>query len=361
MPTSNRKFTGSDLMGNNLLRKENREVFIIAEVGLNHNGNLDLAVRAIEEAAKAGADAVKFQSYRTEDFIFDRSLTYTYLSQGKEVTESMWDLCKRCEMKREWLPLLKQICDTLGVEFMATPTSESGVDDLIDVGVSMLKNGSDYLTHLPLLKYMGSTGATVIISTGMADSYEVQDAINAVRSCGKSNILLMHCTSTYPTNESDVHLNRMVALQEMFNVPVGFSDHTIGSSAAIQAVTLGASILEKHFTLGHDLPGPDHWFSVDPSEFGQYVEDVREAELRMGRKSIEPANSEKNNRDEFRLSLIASKDLAVGQILSSEDFVIAKPGSGLPPKEAEKVIGKELVKSVNKGTPLQWIYFKLEC
>lgn len=217
MPTSNRKFTGSDLMENNLRRKENRRVFIIAEVGLNHNGNIDLAVKSIEEAAKAGADAVKFQNYRTEDFIFDRSLTYTYLSQGKEVTESMWDLCKRCETKREWLPPLKKICDTLSVEFMSTPTSESGVDDLIDVGVNKIKNGSDYLTHLPLLKYMGSTGATVIISTGMADSSEVQDAVDAVRSGGKSNIILMHCTSSYPTKASDVNLNRMIALQEVFS------------------------------------------------------------------------------------------------------------------------------------------------
>src|SRR3989304_10610967 len=130
MPTSNRKFMGSDLMENNHRRKDNRQVLIIGEVGLNHKGNLDLAVRSIEEAAKAGADAVKFQNYRTEDFIFDRSLTYTYLSQGKEVTESMWDLCKRCEMKREWLPRLKKICDNFGIKFMSTPTSESGVDDL---------------------------------------------------------------------------------------------------------------------------------------------------------------------------------------------------------------------------------------
>ena len=358
MPTSNRKFTDSDLKENNRLRKDNRQVLIIAEVGLNHNGNLDLAVRSIEEAAKAGADAVKFQNYRTEDFIFDMSLTYTYLSQGKEVTESMWDLCKRCEMKREWLPRLKKICDTLGVEFMSTPTSESGVDDLINVGVTMLKNGSDYLTHLPLLKYMGSTGATVIISTGMADSSEVQDAIDVVCSGGKSNIILMHCTSAYPTKASDVNLNRMIALQDVFKVPVGFSDHTIGSSAAIQAITLGASILEKHFTLDHNLPGPDHWFSVNPSEFRKYVEDVREAELRMGRKSIEPANSEKNIRDEFRLSLIASKDLYIGQILSSSDFVISKPGYGLSPKETERVVGRELVKDISKGMPLQWSYFK---
>ncbi len=332
--------------------------FIIAEIGLNHNGDFDLAVESVKAAAGAGADAVKFQNYKTEDFIFDKSLKYTYHCGGKEITESMWDLCKRCEMKREWLPLLKKLCDDLNVVFLSTPTSESGVNDLMDIGVTMLKNGSDYLTHLQLLRYMGATGKTVIISTGMADRSDVQDAVDAVRSGGKSPVVLMHCTSSYPTKAMEVNLNRMLALSETFNLPVGFSDHTIGSAAAVQAVTLGACMLEKHFTLDQGLPGPDHWFSVNPLELKQYIDDVREAEQRMGSNNIEPAASEKVNRDEFRLSLTASRDLFAGQTLVNQDFVISKPGRGLPPKYAEKIIGRELAINVTKGAPLQWEYFK---
>jgi len=332
--------------------------FIIAEVGLNHNGDFDLAVKSIEAVAAAGADAAKFQNFRTEDFLFDRSLMYTYSSKGKDITEPLWDICKRCEMKKEWLPALKKVCDDLGITFLSTPTSESGVDDLIRIGVKMLKNGSDYLTHLPLLKHMGSTSVPVIVSTGMADSSDVQDAVDAIRSGGASPVVLLHCTSSYPTKAADVNLSRMLALRKKFNVPVGFSDHTIGSAAAVQAVTLGAGMLEKHFTLDHDLPGPDHWFSVDPAELRLYVADVREAELRIGREVIEPAESEKISRNEFRLSLIASKALSAGHRLEMQDFVVSKPGTGLPPKEIENVIGRELSSDVTKGTPLLWKHFK---
>lgn len=338
--------------------RKNKKVLIIAEVGLNHNGDYSLAVRSIKEAAKAGADAVKFQNFRTEDFIFGRSLTFTYKSRGKKVRESMWDLCKRCEMKKGWLKKLKRQCDKLGVIFLSTPTSEEGVKALVDIGVPMLKNGSDYLTNLSLLKYMGSTGLPVIISTGMADKPDVKDAVNAVRSGDKSAIVLMHCTSSYPTAPAEVNLNKMLALRDTFKTQIGFSDHTMGSLAAVQAVTLGACMIEKHFTLNHDLPGPDHWFSMDPVELRQYVKDIREAELRMGKYSIEPTENEKINRNDFRLSLMTSKDLPAGHIIRRQNFVISKPGTGLSPKEAEKIIGKKIIKNIPKGTPLLWKYFR---
>lgn len=338
--------------------KERDHVFIIAEVGLNHNGQFDLAVRSIEEAARAGADAVKFQNYRTEDFLIDSTtLTYTYQSQGKTVTESMWGICKRCEMPRAWLPKLKKIADDAGIIFCSTPTSESGVDDLVNIDVRFLKNGSDYLSHLPLLAYMGSTGIPVVISTGMAFTENIQDAVAAVQSGGDSSIILLHCTSSYPTEPEHTNLRRMVSLRETFGHSVGFSDHTVGSSAACQAVTLGASILEKHFTLDHDLPGPDHWFSVTPSELAQYVKDVRDAEQRLGSSMIEPAASEKEGRNAFRLSLIAVRDLPEGYKLTRDDFIFAKPGTGLSPKAAGKVVGRSLITSVKKGVPLKEEFF----
>ncbi|HDH00795.1 MAG TPA: NAD-dependent epimerase/dehydratase family protein, partial [Nitrospirae bacterium] len=301
----------------------------------------------------AGADAVKFQNYRTEDFIFDKSLTYTYYNGGKQITESMYDMCKRCEVETHWLPELKKACDDLGIAFISTPTSEPGVNDLVALGVPFLKNGSDYLLHLPLLKHMGSTGIPVIISTGMGNESEIRDAVEAVHSGGGSPVILMHCTSSYPTETSEVNLNKIPALREVFGLPVGFSDHTIGSAAAIQAVTLGVSIFEKHFTLDHNLPGPDHEFSITPSELKEYVEDIHNAKKRMGQKSIEPALIEQTTRDELRLSIVIGSDLSAGHILEDQDFVFSKPGTGLPPKEAENIIGKKLVQDVAKGTPLR--------
>ena len=338
-------------------QKDKNTVFIVAEAGINHNGDFGIAARMVKKAAEVGVDAVKFQSFSTEDFIFDKSLKYTYRINNKYVTESMWDLCKRCEMKKDWLPKLKKLCDDYGIVFLSTPTSESGVEDLINVGVKILKNGSDYLSHLPLLKYMGSTNIPIIISTGMAYKSEVQDAIDAVRAGGKSPIFLLHCTSAYPTNSSDVNLRRMIALKKAFKLPVGFSDHTIASSAAIQSISLGACILEKHFTLSHSMNGPDHWFSLTPAELRRYVDDIRKAEKRMGSSKIEPANCEVVNRNSYRLSLIAKSDVIKGQILKSQDFIIAKPGLGLSPRDIKKVLGKRLIKSVKKGRPLKWQHF----
>ncbi len=338
--------------------KETNQVYIIAEAGINHNGNFDLAVQLIRAAATAGTDAIKFQNFITEDFITDRSVMYTYKSQGKEVTESFWVLCKRCEVPREWLPRLKKIADECGIAFLSTPTSSQGVDDLVSLKVKALKNGSDYLSHLPLLRYMGSTGLPVIISTGMAFEEEVRDAVHAVQSGGSSPVIILHCTSCYPTQPSDVNLRRMLTLQSIFNCPVGLSDHTLGSAAAVQAVTLGALVIEKTFTLDHNLPGPDHWFILNPEELRRYVQDIRDAEKRMGSPRIAPAQGEQKNRDEFRLSVVAARDLSVGQIIEVRDLMFAKPGTGLPPKEAERIIGRRLVTPLKAGTPFQHTYFE---
>ncbi len=334
-----------------------KKIMIIAEAGINHNGSFEIAAKMVEEASKAGADAVKFQNFKTEDFIFDKSLTFSYLCGGKKVTESMWDLCKRCELKRQWLPELKKICNKNGIAFLSTPTSNSGVNDLVKIGVSMLKNGSDFLNHVELLRYMGSTGIPVIISTGMADKAEIQDAIDAVQISGKSQVILMHCTSSYPTPIRDVNLGRMAALQEVFGLPVGFSDHTEGCFAAIQAAALNARIIEKHFTLDHSLPGPDHWFSLLPGQLKDYVDNIRDAEKRMGNCEIVPAQSEKKHLKEFKLGLIASRDLPKGRVLKKSDFVIAKPCNGLTPKEANLVTGKRLELNIKKGTCLSWEHF----
>lgn len=330
---------------------------VVAEIGINHNGDYGLAVEMIHAAAEAGADGVKFQNFETEDFLSDRTLLYTYSSQGKTIAEPLWDICKRSELKRDWIPTLKAMSDRLGVSFFSTPTSEQGVDDLIQAGVTILKNGSDYLTHTSLLKYMGSTGATVVVSTGMAFKEDVDRAVAAVRDGGKSQLVLLHCTSSYPTKPEDVNIRRMVALREAYQVPVGFSDHTEGWDAAVQAVSLGACMVEKHFTLDHDLPGPDHWFSSTPEEFGRLVQEVRLAEKRLGKPDIGPAESEFATREEFRVGVVAARELKAGQSLSRQDIAFRKPAQGLLPYQAERYIGRRLVHDVRFGESLKPEHF----
>jgi N-acetylneuraminate synthase/N,N'-diacetyllegionaminate synthase len=331
--------------------KEYDKSFIIAEVGLNHNGDYQLAKESIISAAKAGADAVKFQNFLTEDFLSDKSILHTYKDGDKEITEPLFDICKRSEFKVEWFPDLIKLCDELGVVFLSTPTSESGVDDLISHGVKYIKNGSDYLSHIPLLKYMASTDATIIISTGMAYQEEIDDAVNAILSiqADKSKLVILHCTSSYPTSPENVNLRKIKTLQDRYQVSIGFSDHTEGWEGAVQAVTLGAKVIEKHFTLDKNLPGPDHWFSSDFREFKELVKQIRLAESRMGMSALEPANSEIQVRDQWRLGLVWDKNTIAGSNITTKDIAIRKPATGLRPKELDFVIGCKTVRNCKKG------------
>jgi N-acetylneuraminate synthase/N,N'-diacetyllegionaminate synthase len=324
---------------------------IVAEIGINHNGNMDLARRGIEAAAAAGADSVKFQNYKTEDFISDRTLTYTYKSQGREVTESQLDMFKRCELTREQLGELKAHCDRVGVIFHSTPASDATLADLIAIGVPVLKNGSDFLQHVPLIKAMGRTGLPTVLSTGMANREEIGESVRAFRETGNGQLILLHCTSSYPTAPDDVNLARIPALAAYFDCLVGFSDHTEGVDAAAGAVLLGACWIEKHFTTDKNLPGPDHWFSADEPEFRKLVTAVRRAERMRGSSRIEPAPSEAKGRQEYRLSCVAAVDLPEGHSLRAEDIVFRRPGHGLPPARADELVGKRLRRTVSRGTP----------
>lgn len=327
------------------------ECFIIAEIGLNHNGDFQLAYDSVVAAAEAGATAVKFQNFLTEDFLTDRTILHTYKNGDESITEPLFDICKRSEFKSEWIPELKQLCDKLGVIFMSTPTSEKGVDDLMDNGVKYLKNGSDYLSHIPLLKYMAATGSTVIISVGMAYQDDIDDAVSAVLDVqkDKSGLIILHCTSSYPTTPENVNLLKIPELRERYQVSVGFSDHTEGWVSAVQAVTLGAEVIEKHFTLDRNLPGPDHWFSSDPQEFKELVEQIRLAEMRMGSGELKPADSEMAVRDQWRLGLVWDRDIKAGEQITKSDIAIRKPATGLLPKDLESILTRKVTKNCRKG------------
>ena len=316
--------------------------YLVAEIGINHNGDMDLAKRSIDAAKSAGADAVKFQNYRTEDFIRDRTLTYTYKSRGKTITEPQYDMFKRCEISVEQLAELKRYCDQVGVDVHSTPTSDEGVRTLVDLGVGVLKNGSDYLGNLALIEAMGRTGLPTVLSTGMATIADIDEAVRTFRATGNENLILLHCVSSYPAPAETLNLAKIPALASAFDCLVGFSDHSQGSVAAVGAVALGACWIEKHFTIDRDLPGPDHWFSSDAAEFKELVEGVRLIEAARGSARIEPSAAELDMRSIARLSCVASRPLAAGATLAAGDIAFKRPGTGLPPSFAPRLVGRRL-------------------
>ena len=333
------------------------KTFIVAEIGINHNGDMGLANELINAAAEAGADSVKFQNYRTEDFVNDRSLTIEYQSQGKKVKESQYDLFKRCELNRGKLAKLKEICDSAGVIFHSSPTSIEGIEDLKSVGCQILKNGSDYLTNLRLIRAMGETGLLTVLSTGMATLEEIEDAVQIYNSTGNKNLILLHCTSSYPTDAGEVNLSRIKSLSKKFDIHTGFSDHSKGVIAAVGASLLGARWIEKHFTLDHSLSGPDHWFSMNPIELKELVLSIRYAEKIMGDSKIAPTSSEIINRKEYRLSCVASRDIDFGVTISHEDIDFQRPGNGIPPSGEDVILGKKIFCSIKKGQQFKKEHF----
>jgi N,N'-diacetyllegionaminate synthase len=315
---------------------------MVAEIGINHNGDMVLAKETIAAAAEAGADAIKFQNYRTEDFVTDRNLLYSYENQGEKIREAQYDMFKRCELSGDDLGLLKEQSDASGVIFHSTPTSREGIAALLGVGASFLKNGSDYLTHLPLIRAMAETGLPTVLSTGMATLAEIDEAVCAFREAGNDQLVLLECTSAYPTPPEDVHLRRMPALAGAFDCLVGFSDHTEGTTAAVAAVVLGACLIEKHFTLDRKLPGPDHYFSSDLAEFGSLVRAVREAEVMLGNSRTYLKESECEGRANYRLSCVVAKDLPAGHVLVEDDLAFQRPGTGVRPADAHFLLGRSL-------------------
>lgn len=327
----------------------NQPCMTVAEIGINHNGDMELAHRAIDAAADTGADAVKFQNFRVEDFVSDRSITYEYVSQGKRIVETQFDMFKRCELDPRQLRELREHCDRRRVIFFSTPSSEIGIQELVELGAPLMKNGSDYLVHLPLIRAMASTGLPTVISTGMAEQADIEEAVTAFRAAGGKGLILLHCTSSYPTPAEDVHLRKMHALRELFDCPVGLSDHTDGTIAAIGSVALGACMIEKHFTLDKNLPGPDHRFSADPEEFRVLVDSVRFMEKALGNPELKPAESEMAGRRDFRLSCVAMRALAAGHKIAASDIAFRRPGFGFPPKDVHRLIARELVRDVPLG------------
>lgn len=324
--------------------------FCIAEVGINHNGDLSLAKRMIEVAKQAGADAVKFQTFKAAEFCGDPHQTFTYRSQGKSVTESMLAMFQRYEFPEEYWEEIKAHCDAVGITFFSTPQNRSDLDLLIKVGVPAVKVGSDDFTNLPLLRDYAETGLPLILSCGMSDLAEVHQALEAVGWFDGYPVALLLCTSQYPTPPEDVNIAKLTTLQQAFpGLPVGFSDHTQGPLAAALAVARGAKVFEKHFTLNHDLPGPDHWFSEEPEGLAEWVANIRAADTLMGTPFVRPTKAELNMRILARRSVVALKDIALGERLDRANLGLRRPGGGLSPDMIGKIIGLSATRDIKEG------------
>lgn len=336
--------------------------FIIAEAGVNHNGDERMAFQLVEAAARAGASAVKFQTFRADTLASPHAQTAEY---QKTLTghESQFEMLKKLELSRGAHYQLKDKCGDLGIEFMSTPFDPDSVDFLDELGVQRFKVPSGEITNLPFLQHIASKGRPIILSTGMATLDEVRDAVEAVRSTRARMefteplaevLTLLHCTSNYPAAFNDVHLNAMVTLHAELSLPVGYSDHTTGTLLAPVAVSLGATVIEKHFTLNRHLPGPDHAASLEPGEFKQLVDDIRSIEEALGSHEKQPVPSELPVRDVVRKSVTLAKPLRAGHTLRREDLVLLRPGTGIPPREIDNIVGRKLKRDYPAWHTLNW-------
>lgn len=327
--------------------------FIIAEVGINHNGELATALEMIRVAKAAGADAVKFQTFRAQEFVSDPAQLFTYRSQGREVTESMLEMFQRYELQASAWREIRAECDRHDIIFMSTPQNRSDLDLLIEVGVPAVKVGSDDFTNLPLIRSYAATGLPLILSCGMSNLAEVHQALEAAGALDGYPLALLLCTSQYPTPPRDVNIRKLKTLQEAFpGLITGFSDHTQGPLAASLAVAMGACVFEKHFTLANDLPGPDHWFSENPQSLAQWVESIRNATLMLGDNLVRPTPAELEMRKIARRSLVALTAIAKGELLTPANIGARRPGVGLPPGFLEQIPGAVAARDIAAGTLL---------
>lgn len=328
---------------------EKYPVFIIAEAGVNHNGRLDLALKLVDVAAESGADAVKFQTFRAEQVVTKKGEMADYQKTNLGKVESQQEMLKKLELKEQFYEPIIERCKKRKIIFLSTPHGGvESVDFLEILGVEAFKVGSGDLTNYLLLNRLAKTRKPVILSSGMATLKEATEAIDFIKSKGCKKVAMLHCTTDYPCPPEKVNMSAMVTMIKNLDIPVGYSDHTQGISAAIMATTLGATIYECHFTVNKKLPGPDHIASASPEELKMRIDAIRDAEIMMGRSKKVPNKSELKLISIVRRSLVAATDLPAGHRLTVKDLEAKRPGNGISPSEYEKYLGKTLKKSIRK-------------
>jgi len=326
--------------------------FVIAEAGVNHNGDLARAKRLVDAAAESGANAVKFQTFLSDKVISPAAPKAAYQSVTAGAAESQLEMVRRLELPFVAFRELRAYAREAGILFLSTPFDPESADFLASIDIPAFKVPSGEITNFPFLDHIARKGKPIIVSTGMSDLEEVEAAVKAIRAAGSREIALLQCTSNYPASASSVNLRAMKTMQERFNVPVGYSDHTMGIEVSLAAAALGACIIEKHFTLDRNLPGPDHKASLEPAELVQMVRGIRTVESALGDGIKSPAEEERDTRSVARRSIVAVRDLAAGTQLAPDAIAILRPGTGLPPSAMSRVIGKRLRVNVPAGTPI---------
>jgi len=316
-------------------------VFIIAEAGVNHNGSINLAKKLIDVAVNSGADAVKFQTFKAKNLVAKNTQKAEYQKKTTNPSESQFDMIKMLELDMETHKELIRYSQEKGITFLSTPFDHESVDLLNDLGIQIFKIASGEITNLPYLRHIGSLGKRVILSTGMSNLSEVGDALSILINAGtsKDKITVLHANTMYPTPMEDVNLNAMLTIQKEFSVRVGYSDHTLGIEVDIAAVAMGASVIEKHFTLNKSMEGPDHKASLEPEELKAMVDAIRNIEQALGSSKKKPSPSESVNIDIARKSIVASKSIKKGDKLSSKNITTKRPGIGINPMKWDNIIG----------------------
>ena len=305
--------------------------FVIAEAGVNHNGDLARAIALIDAAAEAGASAVKFQTFKAKRLVTLHAPKAAYQLRNEQVQESQLEMLQRLELTEDDHRKLFTHCRKRGVLFMSTPFEEQSADLLYELGVSVFKVPSGEMTNLPFLEHLARLGKPLVVSTGMCSLGEVEAAVETIERAGNDQIILLHCVSNYPADPADVNLRAMDTMRVAFGYPVGYSDHTLGISVGMASVAMGATVVEKHFTLDRNLPGPDHRASLEPGELKELIAGIRTIEIAMGTGRKSPVESERDTALVARKSLVAAEDIPVGTILTNELIAIKRPGTGLPP------------------------------
>ena len=319
---------------------DGRRSFIIAEAGVNHNGSLRLARKLVDAAKKAGADAVKFQTFKIERLVIHGAPQFNMLRKLELSDRDFVSLFRHCQKKR--------------ILFLSSPFDAESADLLEGLGVPAFKIGSGEITNFPLLKHVARKGKPVILSTGMSNLKEVSDAVKVIQKAGCRNFALLHCVSNYPADSKDVNLNAMETLRRKFRAPVGFSDHTLGKTVSLAAVALGACIIEKHLTLDQKMRGPDHAASLEPEEFTALVRGIRTVEFALGEGRKIPARSERRTALVARRSLVAAENIKAGQVITRSCVDIKRPGTGLKPGLLNRILGRTARKDVTAGTLLSF-------
>lgn len=327
--------------------------FIIAEISGNHAQNFKYAVDLIKKAKTRGVDAVKFQTYTPDTLTLDVNTKYFQIRHPKWGGQTLYNLYKNAYAPWSWFKKLKKIADDLGIIFFSTVFDKTAVDLLEDLEVPLHKISSFELVDLSLIEYVAKTKKPLIFSTGMATVSEIEEAINVARKAGAKDIALLKCVSGYPARPEDMNLITISNMEKLFNCSIGLSDHTLGIGVSIAAVALGAKVIEKHFTLSRKLKTPDNFFSIEPDELKNLVENIRMTEKAIGRVCYGLTGEEKNNKV-FRRSLFAVKDIKKEEIFTEENIRSIRPGHGLHTRYLKEIIGKRALKDIKKGLPLSW-------